>query len=534
MHGIGIADLIENPSSLKRSLLISICLTCSLSATDWSQTIAQPANLGANRYATQHDQYVMAFQKSLASLIKDCQAKNLQNAVDELLPWQAPVDVASLSDRTLPPSVQPEIPLSLPQDERLWRLEFQTLRQDMAKNLYLLSRRVLNAGNPHAAWRLIHEVLWYDSDYGRARTLLGYEQFGGDWVTPFAAKKQRERFVWHDRFGWLPTAHVERYESGDRFFRNRWRTAQQEQNLRRQWANAWQIETDNYLLKTNVGLEEGVALAKKLEVFHDWFQRAYPAFFNTPAQLKLLFGAAARPRRAKRKPFVIHYYRNKDEYVRRLIGKNPQIAMSNGIYTPDERISHFFVDPDSDIESTTYHEATHQILYELDPKPRRIANNEHFWIVEGFACYIESFRPLESGVSIGNPDYVRFYFAKDILIKDGFFVPLDRFASLSKNAFQHAVDISERYSQASGVVHFYMHYRDGVYRDALIDHFAALYRPIAPGPRIGGMDYFTGVSYDELSRQYREYISGLDSDPNRLAAAKQLANAQRAARRQKQ
>ena len=526
--------MIENQSSLRRSLLIAICLTCSLSAIDWSSTIAQSTSLGADRYAAQHDQYVTAFQESLAKLIANCRAKNLQNAVDRLLPWQEPVDVASLSDRTLPKSVQSEIPLSLPQDERLWRLEFQSLRQDLAKNLYLLSRRVLNAGNPHAAWRLIHEVLWYDSDYGRARTLLGYEQFGGEWVTPFAAKKQRERFVWHERFGWLPTAHVERYENGDRFFRNRWRTAQQEENLRNLWANAWVIETDNYQLKTNVGLEEGVALAKKLEVFHDWFQRAYPAFFNTPAQLKVLFGAAARPRRAKRKPFVIHYYRNKEEYVRRLIGKNPQIAISNGIYAPDERISHFFVDPNSDIESTIYHEATHQILYELDPRPRRIANNEHFWIVEGFACYIESFRPLETGVSIGDPDYVRFYFAKDILIKDGFVVPLDRFASLSKNAYQDRVEISERYSQASGVVHFYMHYKDGVYRDALIDHFAALYRPITPGFRVGGMDHFTGVPYSELSRQYREYISELDSDPNRLAAAKQLAAAQRAARRQQQ
>ncbi len=528
-YGIGIADLIENPSFLRRLLLIAACLAGFLSATGCSPAFAQSPGPGENRYATQHDQYVAAFQESLAKLIADCQAKNLQSAVDELLPWQAPVNVASLSDRKLPESVQPEISLLLPQNERLWRIEFQSLRQEMAKNLYLLSRRVLLAGNPHAAWRLIHEILWYDSDYGRARTLLGYEQFGGDWVTPFAAKKQRERFVWHERFGWLPAAHVERYENGDRFFRNRWLTAQQEENLRRKWANAWEIETDNYLLKTNVGLEQGVALAKKLEVFHDWFQRAYPAFFNTQAQLKVLFGAAARPRRVKRKPFVIHYYQNKEEYVRHLIGKNPQIAISNGIYSPDERISYFFVDPDSDIESTVYHEATHQILYELDPKQRRIAFNEHFWIVEGFACYVESFRSVENGVSIGDPDYVRFFFAKDILIKDGFFVPLDRFASLSKNAYQDPFQISQRYSQASGVVHFYMHYKDGMYRDALIDHFAALYRPIDPGFRVGGMDHFTGVAYSELNRQYREYISALDSNPNRLAAAKLPAAAQRAA-----
>lgn len=515
--------LIINPTFKRHLVVFVACLSGGLFAIHPSAALAQRNGQNDDRFQSQHDGYVADFEKSLAKLIVDCQTRNLQDAVEELLPWQAAVDVASLSDRKLPQKVQPEIPLSLPQEERLWRIEFRMLRQNIAKDLYLLSRRVLNDGNPHAAWRLIHEVLWYDSDYGRARSLLGYEQYGDEWVTPFAAKKMRDRFVWHDRFGWLPALHVERYEKGERFYRNRWHSVQKEAELRRQWVHAWEIETDNYLLKTNVSLEEGVVLAKKLEVFHEWFQRAFPAFFNTPAQLKMLFGQANRRRRVKRSPYVVHYYRDKEEYVRRLIKKNPQIAITNGIYTPDERTSHFYVDPNSDIESTVYHEATHQILFELNPIPRRIADNEHFWIVEGFACYIESFRPLADGISVGNPDYVRFFFAQHNLIEDGFFVPLDRFASLSKNAYQTPMHISERYSQASGLVHFYMHYKNGLYRDAMIDHFAALYRPIAPGFRIGGMDQFTGVPYSKLSQQYREYITGLDSNPNRLAAAKQAA-----------
>ncbi|NQV29010.1 MAG: DUF1570 domain-containing protein [Rhodopirellula sp.] len=521
--------LTDNSTISKRQWLLAAGLLGCLCIVNPRATLAQRNRGTADRFQAQHDDYVAAFQKSLSQLIAECESKNLTNAVAELKPWQAAVNVSALSDRVLPENVQPDIPLSLPQDERLWRIEFRTLRQEVSQQLYLLSRRAINAGMPHAAWRLIHEVLWYDSDWERARTLLGYEQYGDQWVTPFAARKLRDRFVWHDQFGWLPATHVDRYEKGERFFRNRWYTAQKEAELRREWVHAWEIETDNYLLKTNVGLEEGVALARKLEVFHDWFQRAFPAFFNTPAQLKVLFGSSTGRRSSKRSHYVVHYYRSKDEYVRRLIAKNPQIAISNGIYSPDEHISHFFVDPNSDIESTVYHEATHQILYELDPKPRRIADNEHFWIVEGFACYIESFRPLENGVSIGNPDYVRFYFAKQNLVKDGFFVPLDRFASLSKNAYQDPHQISQRYSQASGVVHFYMHFESGRYRDALIDHFAALYRPIAPGFRIGGMDQFTGVDYSVLSRQYRDYISGLDSNPNRLAAAIQAAAAKEAA-----
>ena len=523
-----------HPNTLNRNWLLVACLAGLLVVVSSSTTFAQKNGLGADRFRKQHDDHVAAFQKSLAELIAQCQDKQLADAVAKLQPWQAAVDVSSLSDRKLKRTMQPEISISLPQDERLWRIQFRTLRQDLAKNLYLLSRRVLNAGMPHAAWRLIHEVIWYDSDYGRARTLLGYERYGDEWVTPFAAKKLRERFVWHERFGWLPSTHVERYEKGERVFRTRWYTAQKEADLRRDWAHAWQIETDHYLLKTNVGLEEGVALAKQLEVFHDWFQRSFPAFFNTPAQLQKLFAGAARGRRTKRKEYVVHYYRSKDEYVRKLIRNNPQIAISNGIYSPDEHVSHFYVDKNNDIESTMYHEATHQILYELNPKPRRIAEREHFWVIEGFACYIESFRPKQDGVSIGNPDYVRFFFAKQNLVKDDFFVPLDRYASLSKNAYQAPLQIGERYSQASGLVHFYMHYKGGRYHDALIDHFAALYRPLAPGFRVGGMDQFTGVSYDTLGQQYRDYISGLDTDPRRLAAQQRAQQQKQQAQQQQQ
>jgi hypothetical protein len=513
--------LTHHPNTSRRNWLLVTCLTGLLVVVSSPTLFAQKNVLGADRFQKQHDDHVAAFQKSLGELITECRDKQLADAVAELQSWQTAVDVSSLSDRQLPRSVQPEIPISLPQDERLWRIQSRTLRQELAKHLYLLSRRVLNAGMPHAAWRLIHEVIWYDSDYERARTLLGYERYGDEWVTPFAAKKLRERFVWHDRFGWLPATHVERYEKGERVFRTRWYTAQKEAELRRDWAHAWQIETDHYLLKTNVGLEEGVALAKKLEVFHEWFQRSFPAFFNTPDQLQKLFAGSSRRRRTRRSPFVVHYYRSKEEYVRKLIRNNPQIAISNGIYSPNERVSHFYVDKNTDIESTIYHEATHQILYELDPKPRRIAEREHFWVIEGFACYTESFRPLNDGVSIGDPDYVRFYFAKQNLVQDNFFVPLDRFASLSKNAYQDPLQISERYSQASGLVHFYMHFNRGQYRDALIDHFAALYRPIAPGFRVGGIDQFTGVPYEKLGQQYRDYISGLDTDPRRRSARQQ-------------
>lgn len=500
----------------RRWLIWSVLVAAALSA-ERDAPAAQRAASSTSRFQAQHDEYIREFEEGRQQLIADCQAKGLSEAATEIAVWQIPHDLSALTGMSLPSEVQPEIPLSLPNAERQWRIQFRNLKQEVAKELYLLSRRVLNADLPNAAWRLIHEVVWFDPDYERARTILGYERYGDEWVTPFAAKKLRERFVWHEQFGWLPAAHIDRYENGERIYRTRWYTAQKEAELRRDFAHAWEVETDNFLIKTNVSLETGVKLAKKLEVFHDWFTRSFPAFFNTPDQLKKLFAGAARRRRAVRKQFVIHFYRTRDEYVNRLIKDNPQIEITNGIYMPDERTAHFYPDPNSDIESTIYHETTHQILYEIDPKPRAIADREHFWVIEGFACYMESFRPQEDGVSIGNPDYTRFYWARQRLVEENFFVPLDRFAALGKVTYQNQLQIRERYSQASGLVHFYMHSNQGRYRDAFIDHIAALYRPLPKGFRVGGMDRYTGVSYEALGQQYRDYISGLESNP--LAAA---------------
>jgi hypothetical protein len=53
-----------------------------------------------------------------------------------------------------------------------------------------------------------------------------------------------------------------------------------------------------------------------------------------------------------------------------------------------------------------------------------------------------------------------------------------------------------------------MHYRDGVYRDALIAHLSQVYSPNARiRERVQGLDVLTGVSFSELGEQYKQYLA---------------------------
>jgi hypothetical protein len=447
------------------------------------------------------------FRNDVAQLIKYCSDNKLTASANSLEAWNKPIHAEALKGVALPKKLMPEISLSLPPAERKWRVQFKQKRQDLGRRLYLLSRRLLNDGYATAAWGILREVTYFDSDHKQARLILGFEQYGDEWVTPYAARSLKAGKIWTEKFGWLRKDQVERYEKGMRFHRNRWITAARENVIRQDFKFAWAIETDHYLVKTNVSLEKGVELATALEDFHKYFRGTFAAFFNSPEQLAQLFDG--RQRRKKSNRFEIHFFKSREEYIARLKKDNPRIGITNGIYMPDAKVAFFYNNPEVATLSTLYHEATHQILYELYAERRLIGDREHFWIIEGIACYMESFESKKNGFSIGSPDYIRFKAADYRLNKDAYYMPLSQFAMMGKNDFQSSQEISKNYSQASGLSHFFMHYENGKYRDALIKHLSLLYVPRKNRVRIAGLDQLTGVSNTKLDRQYKAYITAL-------------------------
>jgi hypothetical protein len=415
--------------------------------------------------------------------------------------------------QTLPGRVQPAIPVDLPEVERDWRTRLRSARERHARELYSLSREFLSAGLPSSAYQLVRETAAWNPDHPQARKLLGFERHGDEWVTPFAARQFRTGNVWHDQFGWLPKEHVSRYEAGERFYKG-WKPAEQEAAIRSDFRHAWEVETEHFLIKTNHSLERGVEIARVLEDYYEFFFQTFAGFFQTPEQMQRLFqglSIGARGRTPASQKYVVHYYREPDEYFAVLREKIPQIKLTDGVYYPPDRIAYFYHDPEKDNDGTLFHEACHQFFYESSKQDRPVGDDAHFWVVEGIACYMESYRREGESISLGDPGFIRFYWARRRLLEESYFVPLDRFSAMGMREFQTGglTELQRRYSQASGLAHFLMHYDGGRYREALVEYLAQIYRGDPRRP-VSSLSELTEVPSAELDRQYQDYVRAME------------------------
>ena len=463
-----------------------------------------------------HRDHYREFAEELDKLVGFCQDKNLTEGVAQIQSRLISPDDQSVNLTALPRDIQPEIPNQLAADERFWQTQLRKHDTEYAKKLYLLSRQSLHNGNPSYAYRLVREAAVHDPDHPQVRKILGYTRSGNEWVTPFAAEMIRKQYVWHEEFGWLLKSHLPRYAAGERNVDGRWVTKAKEPVLRQDFAKAWQIRTDHYLIKTNYSLERGVELGKALEDYYEFFNETFAGFFNTPEQLTKLFEGTAKSVRSDVKPYVVHYYRTREEYLDRLKIDFPNIAQTNGVYMTkgmtNGRVAHFYHDPNAKNEATLYHEATHQLFFESHNQDRPIGDAAHFWIIEGIACYMESFHSQDGVVTVGDPQYIRFAGARaNLLAENSYYVPLRLFSGLGMREFQNAPELTKNYTQASGLARFFMHFDNGRYREALVTHLSQLYSGNnSIRNQAEGLDKLTGVEFEDLDRQYLEDARQVD------------------------
>ncbi|MCA9070312.1 MAG: hypothetical protein KDA84_15365, partial [Planctomycetaceae bacterium] len=293
----------------------------------------------------------------------------------------------------------------------------------------------------------------------------------------------------------------------ERMFNGRWMSVQREASQRSDFDNAWEVETEHFHVRTNVSLEMGVQISRRMEDFHNFFLREFTPFFNTPQQMQQLFTTGIR-RSAPPRQFRVYYLSSKKEFVEMLQARQPNISMANGLYMPNDRIAYFYFDDRPDAMETLYHEVTHQLLGESLSKTVPVGENSDFWVIEGIACYMESLKRENGKMTLGDPMYDRFYWARNRYLRDNFYVPLAQFAAMGMREFQHqpGEKLLWSYSQSSGLVHFFMHAEGGAYRDALVTHLSEIYRPnrrIRPVPSLAEL---TGLSFQQLDQKYGQYI----------------------------
>ena len=462
------------------------------------------------------------FEVKLEEIAKSCDAQDLKLEAAEIRLLAKPLKADVLQGENLPRQVQLEIPKDLPEAEKTWRQQLRTLQKEHADKVFEKAKTALNDGMISFAYELVREVARHNPDHVFARKLLGYVRRGDEWVTLYADKMLKSKHVLTEKYGWLRQKYVERYDEGERYYNGKWMSAAREAELRRDFEHAWMIQTDHYKIYTNHSLEMGVELGRHLEDFYRIFFQTFAGMLSSRDQLKKLFTVAGAAGGSASDPFVVHYYRTEEEYVRRLQKKVPQsVKGTSGLYlsglrnVEDERVAHFFHNLEATEEerlATMFHEATHQLFSEAYTSNPKVGVDSDFWVVEAIACYMESFHRKGDVFSLGDPHYIRFQNAQFRLVNDGYYVTLQHLSSMGMDTFQSHPKRSQNYSQGSGLAHFFMHYEDGVYRDAFITYLAAIYgRNPNRRPNPPSLSELTEVANPKLDQQYRDYMWQLDT-----------------------
>lgn len=484
---------------------------CGLALLLASQVMAAGSPERLALLTNQHQTAQSRFAADLEAVASTCESPTLAAEIRQLA---QPLDEQSGNIDNLPQFIRPDLPATLPPAEKAARVRVRKLQADYAQALYLMARKAITDQYPTLAYRLVREVLLHDPDHARSRGLFGYRRDGNEWTTPFAAKKKKDGEVWHDEFGWLLAKNVPRYVAGERLYNGRWITAEKEETIRSNIKEPWEVKTEHFWIRTNHSQQRGVHIAASVEVFHRYFMREFPAFFQTRAQLDKLFKDGTEARSGDL--YDLYYFRLRTEFVQHLVNRCAAAGQINGIYMPPDRTAYFFHNPDLTDEAsleTLYHEVTHQLFSESTNREISVGHSHDFWAVEGIACYFESFRVGEDGtITVGDVNHPRIQAARDQVVLTHDHETLERFTAYGMHPFQKGElsVLQRRYAQATGLAHFFMNYEDGRYRDGFIEYLAQLYSPDKRvREREKTLEQILGMPYATLDTQYAAYMRAL-------------------------
>jgi hypothetical protein len=378
-----------------------------------------------------------------------------------------------------------------------------------AEQLFQRARAACAAGDVGEALRLAARAASVDPNHAGARRVLGYRRVGEHWAGNYAARRLERGELWSAEFGWIAAADLPRYRAGERPLGNRWITAEEDARRHTTIEKGWRLRTDHFQVATNHSLEEAARLATQLELVFQLWQREFGEFYLKADDLLERFdGRETSGYRSK--PFEVTYYRTRAEYNAALVRRQPQIGVTLGIYFDADRSTHFFAGAEQDL-GTIVHESVHQFFQESRPAARRVGALANAWLIEGVACYFESLAQHQDDAgrtyyTLGQPGAGRLPAARHRRLVDDFYVPLGELSALGMPDLQRRTDLARLYSQGAGLTTFLMQAQSDRYRPAVIETLQAIY---AGRDKPTTLEQSTGVSYDQLDREYAEYLRQL-------------------------
>jgi len=257
--------------------------------------------------------------------------------------------------------------------------------------------------------------------------------------------------------------------------------------------------------------------------------------------------ATATPAREETLPLVIYFYENPQEYVKLSgtgVGRGPDpfLGLTAGHYNPGENISRFFwpktPGPERQVRHTFVHELTHHWIERRCPRwhPRdqadmgRRVQTPGYWIVEGFATFIEEGRyDQRRGTWTHFNPHARSLDVVAALAKQGKLIPWEKVLPLTQAQFHTELDKSKShancitrwsifpggmfeirlfYEQAGSTCHFLYWGENGKYRAQLLDYVKDFYTSRSEDTRIAPGAAF-GLTPEELGKKVEAFAQAV-------------------------
>ena len=243
----------------------------------------------------------------------------------------------------------------------------------------------------------------------------------------------------------------------------------------------------------------------------------------------------------KDEKLVIELYESRDEYIAKAgeNGGNPGLAFSAGHYTPAENVTRMYLPEDDngleEVMRTFAHEATHHWLTarctlwdEADDIMQRASQQEGFWIIEGFASFMEDFTyDLEARTWSSSPenssnldsiaratatqvvpweDQLTMPHAKFLFLRTD-----DKFTMLPRSQYLgpgHSFSQTNFfYAQGAAICHYLWAAEDGKYKGDLIAYLTQYYRT----RKAHDLEKLTGLEHKKLGEAIHAWCRSVAS-----------------------
>ena len=318
-------------------------------------------------------------------------------------------------------------------------------------------------------WPTIAPALAFELIRETVREFPDHERRGRSWATrnqAAAGSRLTLRIgsglgqVFDERFGWIPSGDVPRYEKGENAIRAANGSAAAEDARLHASIKSWLADRDRALRRDDESQPRSGRAARRRssnglneiwrqvfrDVLHDGsrvdeaLSRRHAATARRQAASSR---AVPRPRRIQRGPQADAADDRRD--ARLLLVRQPHRPISSPATGQND--------------ATLYHEATHQLFQEARTAVRDLGRKNNFWVVEAIACYMESLAEHEGYYTLGGADEGRMPAARQRVLEDDFYVPLAEMVTFSRDALQHDPRLPKLYSESSGLTNFLMHDR---------------------------------------------------------------------------